>query len=356
MFSAKFIRHFCMLSACCVVFDLAVLEAQSADSFGTGGNQFTIDFVTISGDASSANGTTIIHEFPFDPIHRTFNDPGNDYRMGVYEITNDQWDKFKASYGTVTGDPPIAYNADPQWTGANMPIDNVSWCEAAQMVNWLNTSTGHHAAYKFTGTRGTSDYALDTWDAADADNGTNLYRHKDAFYFMPTEDEWVKAGYWNGTTIQNYATKDNSNPDEWTPNGGPNSTGQAAGWNHDSAYLDNTSDNAQPWDVTTGYSPEELNGTYDMMGNVWEWMETPYSDTSFGASSDRVLHGGSFRMFSIGDPWPIASYSRYSGNPYSVSSGFRVASEVPEPCSLGLLALGGLAVLRKHRRRSCRRS
>jgi len=84
MFSVKFIRHFCMLSACCVVFDLAVLEAQSADSFGTGGNQFTIDFVTISGDASSANGTTIIQEFPFDTIYRTFNDPGNDYRMGVY--------------------------------------------------------------------------------------------------------------------------------------------------------------------------------------------------------------------------------------------------------------------------------
>ena len=29
-----------------------------ADDFGTGANKFTIDFVTISGDAGSANGTT----------------------------------------------------------------------------------------------------------------------------------------------------------------------------------------------------------------------------------------------------------------------------------------------------------
>ena len=41
----------------------------------------------------------------------------------------------------------------------------------------------------------------------DAAGGTNLYRHKDAMYYMPTEDEWVKAGYWNGTSLQTYATK-----------------------------------------------------------------------------------------------------------------------------------------------------
>ncbi|KKK63991.1 hypothetical protein LCGC14_2988720, partial [marine sediment metagenome] len=31
--------------------------------------------------------------------------------------------------------------------------------------------------------------------------------HKDAFYYLPTEEEWVKAAYWNGTTLQDYATK-----------------------------------------------------------------------------------------------------------------------------------------------------
>ena len=26
-------------------------------------------------------------------------------------------------------------------------------------------------------------------------------------YYLPTEDEWVKAAYWNGTASQTYATK-----------------------------------------------------------------------------------------------------------------------------------------------------
>ena len=29
-----------------------------------------------------------------------------------------------------------------------------------------------------------------------------------------------------------------------------------------------------------------------MMGNNWEWMESPYSDPSYGAGSSRGLRGG----------------------------------------------------------------
>ncbi|MDP7288729.1 MAG: SUMF1/EgtB/PvdO family nonheme iron enzyme [Phycisphaerae bacterium] len=357
MLSASFTRYFCLLSVCCAAFGVAVPEAQSSDSFGAGENQFTIDFVTISGDASAANGITVIDEIPFGEIHMTFNDPVNDYRMGVYEITNDQWSKFTNAYGQVVGAPPIAYQQEPSWPGPNVPVDNLSWCEAAQMVNWLNTSTDHHAAYKFTGTQGTSDYTLDKWDASEADNGTNLYRHKDAFYFIPTEDEWIKAGHWNGVEIQHFAARDISTLDRWTPDGGPNSDGQAAGWNYNSAYPypDYIDEDAEPWDVTAGYSPLELNGTYDMMGNVNEWTESPFDDATYGIGSDRAEHGGSFRMFSIGGPSPLACYARWALDPYSGTSGFRVASRVPEPCSLGLLALGGLAVLHKNRKRRRRR-
>lgn len=163
-----------------------------ADTFGTGSNQFTIDFVSISAATNPPIGFGFV---------------GNDYRMGRFEITNQQWDRFKAAYGTVTGSPPYAYDFDAWFTGANVPTNEVSWYEAAQFVNWLNTSTGHQAAYKFTGTQGTSGYALALWSAAEADNGTNLYRHKDAKYYLPTEYEWTKAAYWNGTTIQQYATK-----------------------------------------------------------------------------------------------------------------------------------------------------
>jgi sulfatase modifying factor 1 len=177
---------------------LAFAGGVQADIFAPGGpNQFTIDFVPISGDAGDLGSWPAGSGYTFTGVNR------DDYRMGTFEITNDQWDKFQAELGVpVTGDPLNAYNEDPYWTGANVPTNYVSWYEAAQFVNWLNTSKGYQAAYKFTGTQGTGDYTLDTWSTEDADNG-NLYRHKDAFYYMPTKDEWVKAGYWNGTSLQN---------------------------------------------------------------------------------------------------------------------------------------------------------
>ena len=146
--------------------------AAQADIFGTGDNQFAIDFVPISGATNPTSGYGIV---------------ANDYRMGTLEITNAQWDKFKATYGTVTGTPDYAYDDDPtlepRFTGPSVPTNRASWYEAAQFVNYLNTSTGHQAAYKFTGTQGQSGYALAVWSAAEADNSTNHYRHKDAKYY-----------------------------------------------------------------------------------------------------------------------------------------------------------------------------
>ncbi|ARN56904.1 SUMF1/EgtB/PvdO family nonheme iron enzyme [Sedimentisphaera salicampi] len=288
------------------------------ENFGNGSNQFTISFVDISGDASSANGTNIGEG-------KTFSDPGYQYRMGTREITNAQWDKFKADYGQVTGDPSSAYDSDPEM-GTNAPTGRVSWYEAAQFVNYLNTSKGHQAAYKFTGTQGTSNYALDTWSTAEAAGGTNLYRHKDAQFFLPTEDEWVKAAYWNGSSIQTYATKDGSVPE---------------------AGVDTNYNDANPdtWDAGSG--AEELNGTYDMMGNVFEWMESPFSDQNTAADSERVYRGGSY--YNGADV--LASSDRRDMSPYGEYGdiGFRVGT-VPEPATMALLGIGGLFIRRRRAR------
>ena len=309
----------------------ACAAGASADMFGSGANQFTIDFVPISGDAGDLGSWSAGSDYTFTGVNRST------YRMGTFEITNDQWTKFTNSlYVPVTGDPADAYNEDPFWTGTNVPTNNTSWYEAAQFVNWLNTSKGYQAAYKFTGTQGQSDYALDTWSAAEAYGGTNLYRHKDAMYYLPTEDEWIKAAYWNGTSLLAYATKPGD-----TVHQGDGVSG--TGWNYyASGYA---TDPYGPWDVGSG--SEELNGTYDMMGNVWEWMESPYNDPSYGTDARRGLRGGSYGN----DVYEIASSHR--GNPRPqweyYDFGFRVASELPEPSTLGLLSLGGLALIRRRR-------
>lgn len=281
------------------------------DTFSSGGNKFEIEFVDIPFSTNPTSGYGVVNY---------------DYRMGKLEITNNQWNYFVADYGVVSGTPSDAYDSQSYYAGSLVPVNSISWYEAAQFTNWLNTSNGYQAAYKFTGIKGTSSYSLDIWDASDAWGGTNLYRHKDAYYFLPTEDEWVKAAYWNGTYLQTYATYGDSLPTEDVDT------------NYDLTY----EYMAKPWDVGSG--TKEINGTYDMMGNVWEWMESPYLTDDYRFDSDRVIRGGG--CFS-GET--VLKSSHRGGNvPYNENNprGFRVAS-VPEPTSLVLISLGGLALCRR---------
>lgn len=97
--------------------------------------------------------------------------------------------------------------------------------------------------------------------------------------------------------------------------------GSGTGWNYyDSVYA---TDPEGPWDVGSG--SEELNGTYDMIGNNMEWMESPFNDPYYHADSTRVLHGGSWNF----DSFHLAAPTRNSASspPMEINYiGFRVAS------------------------------
>ena len=285
-----------------------------ADIFGTGANQFTIDFVDISGATNPSIGYGIVN---------------HDYRIGTYEISNDQWNKFKANYGTVTGSPSMAYDESAYFSGTNVPTNELSWYEAAQFVNYLNTSTGHQAAYKFTGTQGTSNYTMTVWDVLD--NGydaSNPLRNSKAKYFIPSEDEWVKAAYWNGTNLQTWATVGDVAP---TQNG----------WNYYDYEGGYANDPAGPWDVDRG--TEEINGTKNMMGNVWEMLESPYYEND-SFDSYHVSRGGVY-FHSV---QYLRSSHRKDYTPWMESNvvGLRVAS-IPEPATLLLLGMGGLLISKR---------
>ena len=91
----------------------------------------------------------------------------------------------------------------------------MTWYETAAFVNWLNISTGHHAAYQIN-TQMNSQILWSSGDAWQA-GGENRYRHKDAYYFLPNDDEWYKAAYHknDGVTANywDYATGSNNIPD-----------------------------------------------------------------------------------------------------------------------------------------------
>ncbi len=276
---------------------LSSVMSGGAATFGTGDNAFDLGFQPISSETNPSGLGQVAY----------------DYGIGTYEITADQW----AKYVTITGGPVgvgSGYDDDPTTTG-NQAVNYTSWYEAAQFVNWLNTSSDYAPAYNFDAT-GTFSLWSDGEQSA-----TSAYRHKDAIYVLPSEDEWVKAAYWNGTKLQTYATPDAGMP-----------TTTEANYNNDYG-------SGSVWSVGTG--AVELNGTYDMMGNVTELMETAADTDAVG--ENRIYRGGSYIYNEL--QWLASGKSQQSTQTYeSDRHGFRVAA-VPEPASIALVGLFGGGVL-----------
>ena len=295
---------------------LSIQSSAQADTFGGGTtNEFTIDFVNI-GNTGNAADTTTYGAVPYE------------YRASIYEISQDAITKATASgMANVTAGP---------WTG-NQPAATITWYEAAAFVNFLNTNSGKTAAYDLTFSSGSWSMALWSSEQAWTAGGTNLYRNKDAFYFLPSENEWYKAAYYNaaGTNYFLYPTGSDTAP-----------TAVASGTNAGSAVYDGIASVPAISGSAGGLSPY---ATMGQGGNVWEWNESAFDGSNSSSSGDRAIRGGS---------WGSSGGSlRSSGRVYDVPSfefffiGFRVAS-VPEPSTYALLLLGAGAVYIWKRRKS----
>ena len=286
------------------------------ESFGSGANAFTMEFVTIGNPNNAADTTGSPN--PAGAVSYTYN-------IGKYEVSRDMINKANtAGVLGITLMNMSSYGGN----GVNRPATGVSWYEAATYVNWLNTSTGGTAAYKFVG--GT----FQLWSSTDAGyNASNMFRNSLAKYWLPSSNEWYKAAYGNlNGTWNNYATGSDSAP-----------TSVASGTAANTAVY---TPQSGPADITSagGLSPW---GTMGQGGNAWEWNETAYDGTNNTAGENRELRGGYWGNVST---FLAASY-RYDINPSSGNDGigFRVAS-VPEP-SAGLLVVLGLSGLLLRRRK-----
>jgi hypothetical protein len=303
-------------------------------SFGSGANQFNMEFVTI-GNAGNAADTTGAPN-PAGAV-------GYEYGLGKFEVSEDMITKYNANFGTANS---LVITKDAR--GTAKPATNVSWNEAARFVNWLNTSTGGFDAYKFL-TGGVNDN-IALWTAADTLDyeATNPYRSKRATYVLPSYNEWYKAAYYNPTnsTYYNFANGSDTRP-----------TAVVSGTASNTAVYTQSGEASPtvPADVDQagGLSPY---GVMGLGGNAREWDESSSDLANSIGSSSRGLRGGYWGDFGSSN---LSSSSRDDGNPRNENNriGFRVASlsssappAVPEPSMMVIGTLFGLGGLMAKRR------
>jgi hypothetical protein len=298
-------------------------------TFGSGVNEFQMEFVTI-GNPNNAADTT-----------GTPNPAGAvayEYGIGKFEVSEDIITKFDGSTG---------FGMTTDERGAAKPATSVSWNQAARFVNWLNTSTGNQVAYKFTSGHGNANIAL--WASGDAGyDASNPYRNSLAKYVLPSYNEWYKAAYYDpnksgGAGYWDYATGSDTAP-----------TAVASGTDANTAVYNGQSGPADV-DQAGGLSPY---GVMGLGGNVFEWEESSFDLANSSGSSSRGFRGGNWGNFFSG----ISSAARNEGDPSGEYNfvGFRVVSlpssappVVPEPSMMvigTLFGLGGLMAKRRMKR------
>ena len=239
----------------------------------------------------------------------------------------------------------------PRYWGIHKPATVMSWNESARFVNWLNTSLGYAAAYKFTSNGHLDNISLwsETDDPLDYDP-LNQYRSKRARFVLPSAHEWYKAAYYNPSdnTYYDYANGKNTAPN---PSAGGTEDNTAV---HEQPYLSGPAD----VDQAGGLSPY---GVMALGGNAMEWQESSFDLRNNSVTAGRVVRGGSWYR---GGSYHEGLYSTAYGGLAPDNKveyhdiGFRVvmlspSGEVPEPSTLvigTLFGLGGLLAKRRIKR------
>ncbi|MFZ4776959.1 MAG: formylglycine-generating enzyme family protein [Terrimicrobiaceae bacterium] len=283
---------------------------------------------------------------PNDPT-TGFGSVDHPYEIGKYEVTVGQYTEFLNAVANVT-DLHGLYNAnmaaDLNIAGitktavsggfsysvigatTNRPITYVSWFDAARFVNWVQNGATIGAGTE------TGAYTLNG-----ATSGI-INKNIDATWWLPSEDEWYKAAYYDAqtTNYSQYPTASNAVPGN-TVGGAPN---QANYYFDDKFSVTQQSD----YDETINYLSDVGSfsaslshyGTFDQGGNVAEWNDT----VEFGMRGQR---GGDWGAI---DSALAASSGQYPFDPGDEDAygGFRIAT-IPEPSSVLLLTMAGGAAL-----------
>jgi formylglycine-generating enzyme required for sulfatase activity len=243
---------------------------------------------------------------------------GYNYQISATEVTIAEFSAFTNATGV--GGNENYWNDGTRTVGTAAPSSKVSLYEAMKYCNYITSGNINNGLYE--------DKGGGVWgakmDRAAVMAGSVKY------FAVPTEDEWYKAAYYKPVNDGSYSLYANGTANSPTH-------GTTDGWNYyNSGYVNG----APNYTWTAGYGGTEQNGTYDMMGNVGEWME----------ASSGVIRGGGYNPDSENI---LSSSYRGSISPANESYrvGFRVVA-IPEPASAMLVFFGagiGMAIHRARR-------
>jgi len=251
------------------------------------------------------------------------------YRIGKYEVTNAQYTEFlNAVAATDTYSlyqaPQMGSPEEPSFGGIirsaspgsytysaiagreNLPVNHVSFYDALRFANWLHNGQPVGAQDSSTTEDGAYTMITETYPT-----GPFITRNAGAMIFLPSEDEWYKAAYYDASTpgYNPYPFADGFYGATCeTP---PGTTSHSANCNY--AVFDLT-------DVGSYTNSPSEYATFDQGGNAWEWNEAIID-------SERGLRGGGFTVY----PIDLAVTYRFLSSPAfeANSLGFRVAM-IPE--------------------------
>ena len=287
-------------------------------SVGAGADQITIPTVVVGDPGNTADPETL------------FGAVGYSFRIAKYDVTIGQYTAFlnavaqsdphglynkkmatdllvagiaragksgRYSYSVIPPSGAIQISAA---TASNRPITYVSWFDAARFSNWMSngqptgrqiSKTTENGAYNLSDRRARRGIAVPR-------NTFNPNTGVTPTYYLPTEDEWYKAAFYNpnlnnkagGYTL--YATNSNV-----APVNSPGADSNGANQIYQGLYAVTQKlsiNNQQNYLTSVGSFTRSIgpHGTFDMNGSVWEMI----APTDVGNPS-MLLRGGAWTSY-----------------------------------------------------------